>query len=76
MFYTWAGPEIAVASTKAYTTQLMCLYLLAIYMGRTKGTISDTDYASYIKELSAMPQKLQAILEKEESIEKNRKETF
>lgn len=76
VFYTWAGPEIAVASTKAYTTQLMCLYLLAIYMGRTKGTISDADYDSYIKELSAMPQKLQAILEKEEEIEKIAKRLF
>lgn len=82
VFYTWAGPEIAVASTKAYTTQLMCLYLLAIYMGRTKGTINDADYTLYIEELSAMPQKLQAVLEKEESIEKiarklyERKEVF
>lgn len=37
VFYTWAGPEIAVASTKAYTTQLMCMYLIALYMGHTKG---------------------------------------
>lgn len=76
VFYTWAGPEIAVASTKAYTTQMMCLYLLAIYMGRTKGTISDEDYALYIEELSAIPQKLQTLLEKEASIEKIAKKLF
>ncbi|NCB42871.1 MAG: glutamine--fructose-6-phosphate transaminase (isomerizing) [Clostridia bacterium] len=76
VFYTWAGPEIAVASTKAYTTQMMCLYLLAIYMGRTKGSINDQEYASYIQELSAMPQKLQTILEKEESIETIAKNLF
>ena len=76
VFYTWAGPEIAVASTKAYTTQLMCLYLLAIYMGRAKGTIKDSDYALYIEELSAVPQKLQAILEKEESIERIAKRLY
>jgi glucosamine--fructose-6-phosphate aminotransferase (isomerizing) len=76
VFYTWAGPEIAVASTKAYTTQLMCLYLLAIYMGRTKGEISDKDYALYIEELSSMPQRLETILEKEESIEKIAKKLF
>ena len=38
VFYTWAGPEIAVASTKAYTTQLVCMYLIGLYMGREKGT--------------------------------------
>ena len=36
VFYTWAGPEIAVASTKAYTTQLVCMYMLGLYMGRKK----------------------------------------
>ncbi len=65
VFYTWAGPEIAVASTKAYTTQLMCLYLIAIYMGRLKGCISDKDYASYISELNDIPKKLHKILGKE-----------
>ena len=40
VIYTWAGPEIAVASTKAYTTQLMCLYLLALKMADIKGAVS------------------------------------
>jgi len=68
VFYTWAGPEIAVASTKAYTTQLMCLYLLAIHMGRTLGTISDADYGLYIKELSAMPDRAAEILSREKDV--------
>ena len=58
----------AVASTKAYTTQLMCLYLLAIHMGRTLGTISDADYGLYIKELSAMPDRAAEILSREKDV--------
>ncbi len=76
VFYTWAGPEIAVASTKAYTTQLMCLYLLAIYMGRAKGVISDAEYALYISELSAMPERLSRILLEEERITEIAKDLF
>ena len=53
VFYTWAGPEIAVASTKAYTTQLVCMYLIALFMGRTKGTLDIETYQSVINELSA-----------------------
>ena len=68
VFYTWAGPEIAVASTKAYTTQLMCLYLLAIHMGRAMGTISDASYELYIKELTAMPDRISRILGQEDAI--------
>ncbi|MGI6721630.1 MAG: glutamine--fructose-6-phosphate transaminase (isomerizing) [Anaerovoracaceae bacterium] len=68
VFYTWAGPEIAVASTKAYTTQLMCMYLIALYMGITKGTV-DEDYANrVIGELKQLPGKLEKLLEKEDEI--------
>lgn len=70
VFYTWAGPEISVASTKAYTTQLMCMYLLALYMGKKKGTIDGTYYAKVIEELKTIPEKLQHILDKEGDIEK------
>lgn len=42
--YTWAGPEIAVATTKAYSTQLAVVYLLTIYFGDILGTISETEY--------------------------------
>ena len=69
VFYTWAGPEIAVASTKAYTTQLMCMYLIALYMGHTKGVIDKDYYDMFINELKAIPDKLQLILDKQEEIE-------
>lgn len=68
VFYTWAGPEIAVASTKAYTTQLMCMYLIALYMGHTKGVIDKDYYNMFIDELKAVPDKLQLILDKEQDI--------
>ena len=67
-FYTWAGPEIAVASTKAYTTQLVCMYLLGLYMGKTKGTIEDEYYAKILADLRALPDKVEALLEKEAEI--------
>ncbi len=44
IFYTWAGPEIAVASTKAYTTQLMAFYMIALNLAMTKGTITEEEY--------------------------------
>lgn len=69
VFYTWAGPEIAVASTKAYTTQLMCMYLIALYMGSTKKVIDRDYYRTVIEELKLMPDKLAKILDREEQIE-------
>lgn len=69
VFYTWAGPEIAVASTKAYTTQLVCMYMLGLYMGRKKGIISDEVYKKYIDELLAVPDKLTSLLKQEKKIE-------
>ena len=70
VFYTLAGPEIAVASTKAYTTQLICFYLLALYMGRLKGTVSDDSYRMMMRELNALPEKIQRILDRSKDIEK------
>ncbi|MDO4393926.1 MAG: glutamine--fructose-6-phosphate transaminase (isomerizing) [Bacillota bacterium] len=69
VFYTWAGPEIAVASTKAYTTQLICMYLIALYMGRTKGLVDDTRYESILSELKALPAKVESILNNKKKIE-------
>ena len=69
VFYTWAGPEIAVASTKAYTTQLMCMYLIALYMGHTKGVIDDAYCRKFVEELKQIPDKLEKLLESEEKIE-------
>ena len=69
VFYTWAGPEIAVASTKAYTTQLVCMYLIGLYMGRQKGTLQEEIYRKYIDELLAVPEKIETVLRQEHEIE-------
>lgn len=68
VFYTWAGPEIAVASTKAYTTQLICMYLIGLYMGRAKGSINEGYYIEILEELKQLPLKIKKILEHENDI--------
>ncbi len=68
VFYTWAGPEIAVASTKAYTTQLICMYLIGLYMGSTRGTIDKEYYDSILEELKQLPGKVEEIFEEEDRI--------
>ncbi len=68
--YTWAGPEIAVASTKAYTTQLACLYLIALKVARLRGQLFDDAYCSLLKELSCIPDKVQQILDDKTGIQK------
>lgn len=70
VIYTWAGPEIAVASTKAYTTQLMCLYLLALKMAQARGTISAADYARTLADVAVLPDKVQQILDNQRDIQK------
>ncbi|MDD3168355.1 MAG: glutamine--fructose-6-phosphate transaminase (isomerizing) [Eubacteriales bacterium] len=76
VFYTWAGPEIAVASTKAYTTQLMCMYLIALYMGYTKGILDMEVYRRYIEELKQIPDKLKGLLDQEADISEIAKEIY
>ncbi|MBR5229196.1 MAG: glutamine--fructose-6-phosphate transaminase (isomerizing) [Firmicutes bacterium] len=76
VFYTWAGPEIAVASTKAYTTQLVCMYMIGLYMGRKKGTLSDELYKKYIDELLAVPEKIKEVLKQEKKIKKLAKKLY
>lgn len=63
VFYTWAGPEIAVASTKAFTTQLTAMYLLALHMGVTKGTVSEDRYFEIINELKSIPDKIKTLID-------------
>ena len=65
VFYTLAGPEVAVASTKAYTTQLICMYLIGLYMGSTKGTIDKEYYDFMLNELKALPEKVSKVIENE-----------
>ena len=63
VFYTLAGPEIAVATTKAYSTQLMASYLLAVQFAKVRETISTEKYEQLIQELTALPEKIAKILE-------------
>ncbi len=69
VMYTWAGPEIAVATTKGYTTQVCSLYLLAMYMGKIRGTLPDESYAEMLKELLLLPEKIESILSEKEHIQ-------
>ncbi len=63
VIYTWAGPEIAVATTKAYSTQLAIIYLLTLHMAQTLGTISQERYDALLAEILEIPEKIQEILE-------------
>ena len=60
--YTWAGPEIAVATTKAYSAQLIALYLLAMKLGRVKGKIDDKTYKSLLGDLRCLPDQIELLL--------------
>ncbi|MCR5218729.1 glutamine--fructose-6-phosphate transaminase (isomerizing) [Treponema sp.] len=70
VIYTWAGPEIAVASTKAYTTQLACLYLLALKCARIRGAITDNEFVHNLEELYSLSPKVETILKDQSSIQK------
>ena len=70
VIYTWAGPEIAVASTKAYTTQLACLYLLALKMANIRGKISSDEYLKLLGQLEKVPSQVDEILKDMESVQK------
>ncbi|KHO63335.1 glutamine--fructose-6-phosphate aminotransferase [Thermoanaerobacter sp. YS13] len=70
VLYTWAGPEIAVASTKAYTTQLIALYLVAMDLAIKRGTITKTKVMELCTELKKLPEKVQYLLDNKETIQK------
>lgn len=69
VLYTWAGPEIAVATTKAYSTQLAVVYLLALYLADLLGTISSEEYESYLADLQKLPEQIEAVLQNREHIQ-------
>lgn len=69
VLYTWAGPEISVATTKAYSTQLAALYLLAVMFGDIRGNISAEEYTELLKELRSLPDKIQEILGDKERLQ-------
>ena len=68
VLYTWAGPEIAVATTKAYSTQLVLLDMLGVYFAEVIGSISPAEYQLIVEELQALPPKMDAVLENTEDI--------
>ncbi len=70
VMYTWAGPEIAVATTKAYSAQLIALYLLAIKFGRVRGQIDDVTYASLLADLRCLPDQIELLLNNKNKIQR------
>lgn len=68
VLYTWAGPEIAVASTKAYSTQLVALNLMALHFGKLLGTISDEEFKEMALAMKKLPEQVKAILDAEGEI--------
>ena len=70
VFYTLAGPEISVATTKAYSTQLMAVYALALQFALVREKITEEQYEKYIAELQTIPEKIQKILEDKERLQR------
>ena len=66
--YTWAGPEIAVASTKAYTTQIVAFIMIALDFAYKKGTITKDEYMNYIEELKLIPDQVAEVLKCEDQV--------
>ena len=69
VFYTLAGPEISVATTKAYSTQLIASYILALQFAKTREEITEEQCDAYIKELQTLPEKIEKILEDKERLQ-------
>jgi glucosamine--fructose-6-phosphate aminotransferase (isomerizing) len=69
VIYTMAGPEIAVATTKAYSAQLAVLYLITLLLSSQRGTISENEYAEIVGEIQNIPDKMQKILDNVEAIQ-------
>ena len=69
IFYTLAGPEISVATTKAYSTQLIAAYLLAIQFAKIREQITEEQYTGYIEDLKTLPEKVQRIIDDKERIQ-------
>ena len=69
VFYTMAGPEIAVATTKAYATQILACYMLAIHCALVRGCITEETYQNYLRELNALPDKVEQIIANKEPLQ-------
>lgn len=70
VMYTWAGPEIAVATTKAYSAQLAALYLLAMKFGKVRGTVSEELFAELLEDLRKLPNQIELLLGQKEKIQR------
>ncbi len=70
VMYTWAGPEIAVATTKAYSAQLIAHYLLALKFSTVRGTITEEELAGYITDLKRLPEQIELLLNNKERIQR------
>lgn len=70
VFYTWAGPEIGVASTKAYLTQLIAMYTLALHFVELKGSLNEREIEDIKKEMLSLPEKVEEVLKTTEQIQK------
>jgi glucosamine--fructose-6-phosphate aminotransferase (isomerizing) len=68
VIYTWAGPEISVASTKAYTTQITCLFMLALDMAFKKNVLDLESYRTLLEKLKGVPEKIEAVIENEPQV--------
>jgi glucosamine--fructose-6-phosphate aminotransferase (isomerizing) len=76
VLYTRAGPEIGVASTKAFTTQLACLYLIALHLAKLHKTLADSEIRRALTDLTELPHKMESILENVKHIEDISKSLF
>ena len=70
VMYTWAGPEISVATTKAYSAQLIALYLLAIKFATAKGSISQSDMSGMLEDLKKLPDQIELLLSNKKNIQR------
>ena len=69
VLYTWAGPEIAVATTKAYSTQLALMDLVGLYLGEKLGTIPESEYAAILAAIQRLPEQMQEVLARTERVQ-------
>ncbi|MDO4961180.1 MAG: glutamine--fructose-6-phosphate transaminase (isomerizing) [Eubacteriales bacterium] len=69
VFYTLAGPEIAVATTKAYSTQLIAMYLIAVQFALVRGELDEQTYKYYIEEIDTLPDKIQKVIDDKERLQ-------
>lgn len=76
VLYTWAGPEIAVASTKAYTTQLITMYIMALYLAQNRNSITEDEIEAIKKDMLFLPEKVEELLKSKEALQKFASNTY